>query len=87
MRFTDTAWKKLSATVLNLVEQDKYWDEVARILAHLAQVFLNGSLAHRYFQVWEEHGFHLTPVYFYQPIPDARTLLPIGKLVGKINLT
>lgn len=30
--------------------------------------------ASKYFQFWEEHGFHLTPVHFYQPIPDTRTL-------------
>jgi hypothetical protein len=26
----------------------------------------------RYFAVWEKHGFHITPVHFYQPIPDTR---------------
>ncbi len=28
----------------------------------------------RYFPLWEEHGFHLSPVHFYEPIPDTRTL-------------
>jgi hypothetical protein len=26
------------------------------------------------FRFWERHGFHVTPVHFYQPIPDTRTL-------------
>ena len=26
------------------------------------------------FPFWERHGFHVTPVHFYQPIPDTRTL-------------
>jgi hypothetical protein len=26
------------------------------------------------FQLWEQHGFHVTPVHFYQPIPDTRSL-------------
>jgi len=26
------------------------------------------------FPAWEQHGFHVTPVHFYQPIPDTRSL-------------
>jgi hypothetical protein len=26
------------------------------------------------FSLWEQHGFHVTPVHFYQPIPDTRSL-------------
>jgi methyltransferase family protein len=26
------------------------------------------------FPVWEQHGFHVTPVHFHQPIPDTREL-------------
>jgi hypothetical protein len=26
------------------------------------------------FSLWEQHGFHVTPVHFYQPIPDTREL-------------
>lgn len=28
----------------------------------------------RYFQLWEKKGYHITPVHFYQPIPDTREL-------------
>lgn len=28
----------------------------------------------RYFGLWEAKGLHITPVHFYQPIPDTRTL-------------
>lgn len=31
-------------------------------------------LAGKYFRLWERHGVHLTPVHFYQPLPDTRTL-------------
>ena len=27
-----------------------------------------------YFKVWEKKGIHITPVHYYQPIPDTRTL-------------
>ena len=26
------------------------------------------------FPIWERHGFHVTPVHFYQPIPDTQSL-------------
>ena len=26
------------------------------------------------FRLWEKHGFHVTPVHFYQPIPDTQSL-------------
>ena len=29
---------------------------------------------HEIFPVWERHGFHVTPVHFYQPIPDTQSL-------------
>src|SRR5262249_50164805 len=36
------------------------------------------SLDHRefleLFRLWEKHGFHVTPVHFYQPIPDTQSL-------------
>jgi predicted O-methyltransferase YrrM len=28
----------------------------------------------RYFKVWENRGIHITPVHYYQPIPDTRML-------------
>ena len=35
---------------------------------------LHSGKFHEIFPVWERHGFHVTPVHFYQPIPDTRTL-------------
>jgi hypothetical protein len=26
------------------------------------------------FDIWERHGYHVTPVHFYEPIPEARSL-------------
>jgi hypothetical protein len=28
----------------------------------------------RFFRLWENKGYHVTPVHFYEPIPDTRTL-------------
>jgi hypothetical protein len=49
-------------------------DETARLLTQILPVFLSEPNAAKYFRLFEEHGFHLTPVHFYQPIPDTRTL-------------
>jgi len=37
-------------------------------------LFVNGGKFRDVFPAWEKHGFHVTPVHFYQPIPDTRTL-------------
>jgi hypothetical protein len=28
----------------------------------------------RFFRLWEDKGYHVTPVHFYEPVPDTRTL-------------
>jgi predicted O-methyltransferase YrrM len=47
---------------------------VAQLLAKLVPRYAWSPYYEKYFQLWENHGFHLTPVYFYQPIPDSRQL-------------
>ena len=46
--------------------------EVSRFIATVMPRCLRdkGSI----FPLWEKHGFHVTPVHFYQPIPDTRSL-------------
>jgi hypothetical protein len=48
-------------------------DVVARAIAPLVR-----RLAHdpKYFELWQRHGFHITGVDYYQPIPDTRGLPP-----------
>jgi len=38
------------------------------------QQFLDDPLYHRYFEYWQAHGFHLTPVHYYSPVPDTSTI-------------
>jgi hypothetical protein len=66
--------KKLPAIVLNLVERIWLGDKAAKLLVPFAKLFMQGNLAHHYFRVWEKCGVHFTPVHFYQPIPDTRSL-------------
>jgi hypothetical protein len=36
--------------------------------------FVHTGKSRKVFPLWERHGFHVTPVHFYQPIPDTQTL-------------
>jgi predicted O-methyltransferase YrrM len=46
-------------------------DLTARAIAPLLR-----RLAHdpKYFEMWQSHGFHVTPIHYYQPIPDTHSL-------------
>ena len=48
--------------------------ELARFVARVAPRCLKTSRFPEFFRLWEQHGLHITPVHFYQPIPDTRTL-------------
>jgi hypothetical protein len=61
--------------------------ELSLFIAAVIPTFLHGVNFPEFFRVWERHGFHVTPVHFYQPIPDTRTLRETlwnrpSKLVG-----
>ncbi len=48
--------------------------EVAQFLAAVTPRCLRSKRFHEIFPLWEKHGFHVTPVHFYQPIPDTQSL-------------
>jgi hypothetical protein len=48
--------------------------ELSQFIATVIPHCLHGGKFHELFPVWEKHGFHVTPVHFYQPIPDTRSL-------------
>jgi hypothetical protein len=64
----------LCDALLDLARSPDKAEELARLLAEILPAYAAGPLAAKYFRLWEEHGFHLTPVHFYQPIPDTRAL-------------
>jgi len=62
---------------------------IAKCIAHIASLLLPAKIMKdkRLFHIWEKKGYHVTPVHFYEPIPDARTLsndiwLKQSQLVG-----
>lgn len=68
-------WTKIFELVRWLVLNDRSTDQVAGFIADTLDIlFRNAADYDRYFRLWEQHGFHITPNHFYQPIPDTRTL-------------
>lgn len=61
--------------------------ELSRFMAAVVPICLKSTEIRELFQNWEKHGFHVTPVHFYQPIPDTQSLPDTlwerpGELVG-----
>jgi hypothetical protein len=48
--------------------------ELSRFIATVIPHCLHSGKFREIFPVWERHGFHVTPVHFYQPIPDTQSL-------------
>lgn len=48
--------------------------ELARFVAKVTPRCVNNARYPEFFRLWQEQGIHITPVHFYQPIPDTRTL-------------
>ncbi len=48
--------------------------ELAQFVAKVAPRCVNNARYPEFFRLWQEQGVHITPVHFYQPIPDTRTL-------------
>jgi predicted O-methyltransferase YrrM len=68
------SWDELAAAVREQACNGDRAESVVRLLADVARLQLARGAYPRYFRLWEERGFHLTPVHFYSPIPDLRTL-------------
>lgn len=63
-------------TIESLAESSDRRDreELARRLAKILPRFCTPPEYINYFRLWEDHGFHLTPVHYYQPIPEVKSL-------------
>jgi hypothetical protein len=48
--------------------------ELSQFIATVMRGCLHSAKFHEIFRLWERHGFHVTPVHFYQPIPDTQSL-------------
>ena len=48
--------------------------QLAQFVAAVTPQCVRNPRFPEFFRLWERHGLHITPVHFYQPIPDTRTL-------------
>ena len=48
--------------------------ELSRFIAAVIPFCLRSTEHRESFLNWEKHGFHVTPVHFYEPIPDTQSL-------------
>jgi hypothetical protein len=48
--------------------------ELSQFIAAVMPLCLHSTEHRELFRNWESHGFHVTPVHFYEPIPDTQSL-------------
>lgn len=68
------SWDDAVALILNRAQNSANARQIAELLARLLPVYVQQPLYKQFFPFFERHGIHVTPVHFYQPIPDTRTL-------------
>ena len=49
-------------------------NDLSRFISAVMPICLQSPKIPQLFQIWERHGFHVTPAHFYQPIPDTQSL-------------
>ncbi|MDQ3198643.1 MAG: class I SAM-dependent methyltransferase [Verrucomicrobiota bacterium] len=67
-------WTQLLERVQSSREGKEYGSGLAEFLGAVLPVCVHRPEFPEWFRAWEEKGVHLTPVHFYEPIPDSRTL-------------
>jgi Methyltransferase domain len=48
--------------------------DLSHFIAAVMPICLESTEIRKLFQNWEQHGFHVTPAHFYQPIPETQSL-------------
>jgi predicted O-methyltransferase YrrM len=74
MDSNDQSLERILNELASFVSKEEHMDDLAQSLPKLLSPIVNSAIHRKYFRLWEEYGFHLTPVNFYQPIPDTREL-------------
>jgi hypothetical protein len=68
-------WKSLLAHLDEGIKQpDIEADEMAAFIARAVSQCLSDPRFPEWFNLWESNGFHVSPVHFYESIPDTRSL-------------
>jgi|GEM_PF-249764 len=70
----DNLWQAARNVVLQYARHEENRFRIATLLAELLQNYIWPPNFEKFFPFWEQYGFHLTPVHFYQPIPNTSEL-------------
>ena len=75
VRRDDGSWEKIFDSFASEPDwENAHLAAVANYIATVIPRCINHPRFHDLFLQWERHGFHVTPVHFYQSVPDTRTL-------------
>ncbi len=74
MRLPDIPWSLLLQQLQRSAGSKAYDKGFADFMAAVLPVCIRSPQFPEWFRQWEASGVHLTPVHFYQPIPDSRIL-------------
>jgi hypothetical protein len=70
----ENLWYGVASALLNFAENSERPDQIVKAMTCILTPFMQGRNYKKYFRLFEAEGIHLTPVHFYAPIPDTRTL-------------
>jgi hypothetical protein len=73
-RDLDSSWVILRKLASEVMQGTIDITEISQFIARVMPRCLRSGRFHQMFALWEQHGFHVTPVHFYQPIPDTQSL-------------
>jgi predicted O-methyltransferase YrrM len=71
---TDEGWDRFASQCRALAKMEENRERLAALLAEVMPSFAIRPHYQQYFELWEQHGFHLTPADYGQPIPHTRSL-------------
>ena len=74
MKPSDLSWEALAAELVKRSSNEENVGETVALLGQIARSLVQSPSYPAYFRLWEEQGIHLTPVHFYSPIPDTRSM-------------
>ena len=74
VRLSDIPWSKLLEHVRGAGRGKEYSEELAQFIGGTLSRCIHHADYPKWFRLWEELGVHVTPVHFYEPIPDLQSL-------------
>ena len=71
---TDDVWEGARNVISQYARHEENRFRIAELLVELLPNYIWPPNFEKFFPFWEQRGFHVTPVHFYQPIPNVSEL-------------